>query len=223
VSNASFQKPSDLTNWAYKIIKSQILNFEVKVGEQLHVEALADKMGISRTPIREALLRLVNEGLVKAESRVGYFVRGVTKRDLRELFELREILEGYAAEKAAALLQDDELDYIEQVHQKSIRAVRESKLSRFVEMEIRLHDIIIEKSDNRRLLSVLESLKDLTYRERVLSVKSMDNVKASLTEHSELVKALKSRNGALASQKMKEHIRAVKGRLLEFLDPPDEV
>ena len=54
-------------------------------------------------------------------------------------------------------------------------------------------------------------------------MKSMDNVKASLTEHSELVKALKSRNGALASQKMKEHIRAVKGRLLEFLDPPDEV
>jgi DNA-binding GntR family transcriptional regulator len=223
MSSSNLQKPSDLNNWAYRIIKNQILNFEVKAGEQLRVETLADKMGISRTPIREALLRLVNEGLVKAESRVGYFVRGMTKRDLIELFELREILESYAAEKAAKLMRDDELEYLQTLHTKSVQAVKQSKLSKFVELEIKLHNLIIEKSDNRRLFEMLESLKDLTYRERVLSVESMDNLKASLKEHSEVVEALSCKNGKLASQKMRKHIQSVKGRLLEFLDLPEDL
>lgn len=223
MSSSNLKKPSDLNNWAYRIIKNQILDSEVKAGEQLRVESLAEKMGISRTPIREALLRLVNEGLVKAESRVGYFVRGMTKRDLVDLFELREILESYAAEKAATLLRDDELEYLQQLHKKSIQAVKQSKLSKFVELEIKLHNLIIEKSDNRRLSEVLESLKDLTYRERVLSVKSMDNLKASLKEHSDVVEALKRKNGKLAGQKMKKHIQSVKSRLLEFLDLPEDV
>jgi DNA-binding GntR family transcriptional regulator len=223
MSSNNLQKPSDLNNWAYRIIKNQILNFEVKAGEQLRVEALADRMGISRTPIREALLRLVNEGLVKAESRVGYFVRGMTKRDLIELFELREILESYAAEKAAALMRDDELEYLQTLHEKSVQAVKQSKLLKFVELEIKLHNLIIEKSDNRRLFEMLESLKDLTYRERVLSVESMDNLKASLKEHSEVVEALNSKNGKLAGQKMKKHIQSVKSRLLEFLDLPEDL
>jgi DNA-binding GntR family transcriptional regulator len=72
----TYSKPSDLKNWAYETIKRKILDVEVNAGDQLRIEVLAEQLGTSRTPIREALLKLETEGLVRAASRVGFFVRG---------------------------------------------------------------------------------------------------------------------------------------------------
>ncbi len=215
-------KPSDLKDWAYENIKQVILNSQILPGEQLHIEKLAEKMSISRTPIREALLKLQSDGLVRAASRVGFFVSGITKRDLRELFELREITEGYAAEKAAPLLTDDDLAQIDNLHKKGVSAVEKGDLSEFNEMEIALHSFIIQHSQNRRLLKLIESLKDLTYRERLLALKSIENVRESLAEHKKIVDALHKRDAKLAGQLMKAHISNVKQRLLAFKDIPEE-
>ena len=217
-----FDKPSDLKGWAYDTIKQVILNSQVRPGEQLHIEKLAEKMNVSRTPIREALLRLEGDGLVESASRVGFFVKGITKRDLRELFELREITEGYAAEKAASLLTDDDLAQIDSLQKEAVSAVEQKNLPKFNEMEIALHTFIIKKSQNRRLLKLIESLKDLIHRQRFLALKSFENVKKSLNEHQLIINALHKRDGKLAGELMKKHICAVRNRLLEFLDIPEE-
>ena len=215
-------KPSDLKDWAYDTIKQVILNSQVRPGEQLRIEKLAEKMNVSRTPIREALLRLEGDGLVKAASHVGFFVKGITKRDLRELFELREITEGFAAEKAAPLLTDDDLAQIDILQREATSAVKQGNLPEFNEMEIALHTFIIKHSQNRRLLKLVESLKDLTYRQRFLALKSLENVKKSVKEHQAIINALHKRDGKLAGKLMKKHICAVKYRLLEFLDIPED-
>jgi DNA-binding GntR family transcriptional regulator len=217
----TLNKPSDLKDWACETIKKMILNAEVEAGEQLHIETLSEQMGISRTPIREALLRLESEGLVRSASRVGFFVQEVTKQDLNELFELREILESYAAAKAAPLIRDEEIEIIGNLQNQAVKAVQSGNLKRFIETDIALHSLILNNSKNQRLMKMLESIKDLTYRERILSLRSARNVEESLKEHQKIFEALKRRDGNLAGQMMREHISAIKERLLSFLDLPE--
>ena len=91
----------------------------------------------------------------------------------------------------------------------------------FNEKEIALHTFIIEKAQNQRLLKLVESIKDLTYRQRLLALKSIDNVKKSLTEHQDIITALQNKNGKSAGKLMSDHICAVKNRMLEILDIPE--
>jgi len=214
-------KPLNLKDWAYDTIKQLILTFNVEPGEQLHIEDLSKKMNVSRTPIREALLKLESEDLVEANARVGFFVKRITKKDLRELFEIREITESFAARKAAQLIKDTDLAWINKLQKEAVTAVKAGNLNEFNEKEIALHAFIIEKSQNQRLLKLVESIKDLTYRQRILALKSMDNVKKSLTEHQEIITALQNRNSKLAGKSMSNHISAVKNRMLDILDMPE--
>jgi len=215
-------KPAALTAWAYKTIKEDILNFRIQPGTQLHIEKLAEQMDISRTPIREALLKLEADGLVKTLPRVGFFVTDITKRDLKELFELRDLLECHATRKAAPLLTDDDLKYLDTLLAESIPAVEQGNLDKFLEIDIALHTLLIERAQNRRLIAMMESIRDLTYRERVLSLRSSDNVRETLHEHQRIVEALHQRNGELASRRMSEHLHAVSERLMQLADIPDE-
>lgn len=227
---AGLVRPSELNDWAYETIKKMILDMDFAAGEQLPIDALAEHMKISRTPIREALLRLESEGLVRAAPRVGFFVRRITKQDLRELFELREITEGYAAEKAALRLSAEDFDHLEQLQRASERSVAVEDMKGFTEAEIGLHSLILNSADNRRLLKMIDSIKDLTYSERMLAVRSSDdtqralslqNVRKAVEEHRRVVDALRRKDGHEAGEAMREHIRAVRGRLLEFLDLPE--
>ena len=219
--NMKLNKPSALKDWAYGIIKNSILSLQFPPGAQLHIEDLADQMGISRTPIREALLKLESDGLVRTVPRVGFFVTEITKRDLEELFELRELLEGYAAERTAPLLTDSDLARMDRLLEIGVSAVERGDLDEFLEIEIAFHTFLIERCNNRRLVEVMKSLEDLTYRERVLSLRSLENVRASLTEHQKIADALHRRDGELAGKRMREHIRNVRKRVLQFVNLPE--
>jgi DNA-binding GntR family transcriptional regulator len=211
-------KPSALKDWAYDTIKESILNLRVPPGAQLHIEDLADQMGISRTPVREALLRLESDGLVRAVPRVGFFVTEITRRDLEDLFEVRALLEGHAAEKAASLLTEDELAHIDRLLEAGVSAVERGDLGEFLETEITFHTLLIERTPNRQLIAMMESLQDLTYRERVLSLESLENVRESLVEHRRILEALRQRDGELVGRLMREHIWGIRDRMLQFVD-----
>jgi DNA-binding GntR family transcriptional regulator len=213
-------KPKDLKAWAYETIKDDILNRRVEPGEKLRIEVLAKKLSISRTPIREALLRLESEGLVRIASRVGFFVCDLTQQGIRELFELRELIEGYAAEKAAPALSDDDLEQISDLQQKATAAFEQDDLLSFNKYEIALHDFLISHSGNAQLLKMIEGLKDLTYRERQYALRSRENVSKSIQEHRMLIGALQAHDGIQAGQLMRAHLRNVRDRLLCILDLP---
>lgn len=222
VENVKFAKPKELKHWAYETIKQIILDGHIAPGDQLRTDDLAKSMNISRTPIREALLRLESEGLVKANSRVGFFVTETAHSDFKELFELRELTEGYAAEKAAPLLSDEDLAQIDVEHQKAIAALEKNDLMQFNTCEIALHDFVIRHSRNQRLLKMVDGLKDLTYRERLYALRSRENLELSLAEHQRLIVALHARDGELAGRMMRDHLRNVYNRLRLFLNFSDE-
>lgn len=215
-------RPVELKDAVYEMVRKMILSLDLKAGEQLPVEALAKWTGTSRTPVREALLRLESDGLVYAISRVGFFVKGISKRDLRELFELREITEGYAAEKSVEYISDADISRMENLQAESVSEVSRGNLQNFLEFETELHDLIIRKSGNAQLLKMLESIKGLTYRERLLSINSLENVNKSVEEHGQIIVALKSRDRQGAGDSVRAHISAVKERLLQSLELRDE-
>jgi len=216
-----FSKPKDLKNWAYETIKKWILNFDLESGKQIHIESIAAKLGTSRTPIREALVKLESEGLVKAIPRVGFFVTEVTAQDLKKLLELRELLEGYAAEKAAPFFNEEDIKLLAKLQKQSVESVEQGNFTKFLEIEVAIHSSIIEHSQNSYLLRIIDSLKDLTYRERLLSVRSIENVRESLNEHKEIIEALRLRNGKLAGQSMRKHINRVQKRILLMMGKKD--
>jgi DNA-binding GntR family transcriptional regulator len=217
-------KPKGLTDWAYETIRKLILTLKVAPGEQLQIERLAEQMGVSRTPVREALLRLEQDGLTRVVPRVGVFVTDVSRRELEELYELRELLESRATEEATPRLSEEDLQHIDALLQASQAAVEKGEVHDFLDAEIAFHDLLLQRARNQRLIKIMESLGDLTYRWRIISLRSEDNVRQSLVEHEGIAAALRERNARQAGQRMGNHIRAAKERMIaafEFSDEPE--
>ncbi len=215
-------KPKALANWVYSILKEEILDLRVSPGSQLHIEKLSERLGISRTPIREALLRLENLGLVEVHPRVGFFVADITVSDIAELFEIRDWLESKAAEKVASLLNDKDLDYLDDLLAATEKAVIGNDEVLFLKFEEKFHDFIIQRCGNRHLLGVIESMYNLIHRERILSVSSRENVELTLVEHRRIVAAFHEKDSQKASSMMSMHIRSAGDRLCRRLKKKQE-
>lgn len=212
------RKPSALKDWAYETIKQNILDMHFPPGTNICIEELSEQLDVSRTPIREALLRLESDGLVRSVPRVGFFVIQITKRDLEELFELRILLESYAARKAASNLTDEDVTQLEHLNREAALGVEQEDRQRFLEAEVAFHTLIIDRTQNGRLIEVMRGLEELTHRERLLSLESADNVRQTLTEHQHIAEAMQQRDAELAAQRMQEHLQAAKQRLLSLYD-----
>jgi DNA-binding GntR family transcriptional regulator len=210
------EKPAALKDWAYAVIKQAILNLEIGPGEQLHVDDVAQQMGTSRTPIREALVSLEKDGLVTAVPRVGYFVTPITIRDLEELFELRALLESYATKQAVSKLTPADIEQVEQLLQESCRAVDDGRFEDFLPPEIALHEMLIQRSGNRRLAELMQTLSDLTYRERRLSLKDQHGLRHSCDEHRRLVQAICRGDAEEAGAAMWDHMWGARQRMVEL-------
>lgn len=211
------KKPAALTEWTYQYIKEMILNLEIKPGEQINIEEFTEKLEVSRTPIREAFLKLESEGLIDVRPRVGYFVVEITEQDIQDLFEIREIIETRAARKAAESLTDEELESIKELIQDCYKAVEIGDFQKFVPAEIKFHGFLQENIENRRLLAIMDGLNDLMYRVRVLSLQSQENVEKTLIEHQKILDALVQRDGDLAEKAMNDHLIKVCDRIVKLL------
>jgi DNA-binding GntR family transcriptional regulator len=216
-------KPKGLTDWAYDYIKTQILNLEIRPGDQIDIESFAEMMGVSRTPIREAFLRLASDGLLEVRPRVGYFVVDITEEDIRELFEVREIIESRAARRAAESLTDDELDELVQMVEELKRSVENEDFDTYLENEINFHEFLQRHMGNRRLTEIMESLNDLTYRERVISLHTTETFEQTIIEHERVVKALLKRDGDEAAWFMGEHLKNASDRVTAYLRSSKEL
>jgi DNA-binding FadR family transcriptional regulator len=107
------------------------------------------------------------------------------------------------------------------LQKQAVESVEQGNFTKFLEIEVAIHSSIIEHSQNSYLLRIIDSLKDLTYRERLLSVRSIENVRESLNEHKEIIEALRLRNGKLAGQSMRKHINRVQKRILLMMGKKD--
>lgn len=201
--------PGHASDHAYRLIRAQILSGERAGGDWLREGDLAEAIGVSRTPVREALRRLTAEGLVRYERNRGVQVAAWTAEDLDEIFSLRHVLEPWACRLAAteASVDLEELDRLAHDMDEAARGAV-ADVDRITALNNRFHQLVLDGSGNRRLGSVVASVVQVPLVWQTFSHYSEGDLRRSLAHHHELVAALTARDPEWAEAVMRSHVRA---------------
>jgi DNA-binding GntR family transcriptional regulator len=202
---------STVTSKAYDYIKSAILADEYKAGARIKEELVAKAVGISRTPIREALRQLASEGFVVMLPNQGVRVNNWNDRDLAEIVELRSVLEGFGAGLAAQKIGADELQELDNLCDQMDQAAlagNERDLEKMTELNSSFHLAIMKASGNRHLAEVIGKLAHPLLVKRRFSKFDDKRLQRSLLHHREVVDAFRAKDSNWATAVMKSHILA---------------
>ncbi|MBM3678050.1 MAG: GntR family transcriptional regulator [Actinobacteria bacterium] len=186
-------------------VRRAIVEGRVAPGERLKEEELARGLGISRTPVREALLILQAEGLVDAAPNRGATVRAHTADDLEELYELRALLEGYAARRAASRIDDSAIARLAESCERFAR-LKGAPIEGIVAENATFHGLILELADSERLAAMVRSVVQLPLVYRSYAYYSPEQTAISLHYHRQITAALARRDAERAELVMKEHV-----------------
>lgn len=206
---------------AYRLIREQILSGRREGGEWLREGELAESLGVSRTPVREALRRLTAEGLVRYERNRGVQVQVWSERDLDEIFSLRSVLEPWGC-RLAAIGGTVDLAALEDLACRMDEIApggRPSDVDKLTGLNNLFHRTILEAADNSRLTGVISSVIQVPLVWRTFSHYTPEALRRSLAHHHELVAALAARDPEWAESVMRSHVRAA-WHSIRSQDPP---
>ncbi|WP_420903371.1 GntR family transcriptional regulator [Streptomyces boncukensis] len=203
-------------------MRGRIISGEIDPGALLSELALAEEFGVSRTPVREALKQLQTEGLVEIRPRVGTFVTAPSRREITELFEMKELLEGAAARLLARRGRVPEIDRLQENLAQADAAVARDDRDRYAELVGEFHDLVITGADNRKLEAHYRTLMNqLAYSRLVTtSLSRPGRPGQSDREHHLVVELILEKDGDSAEQVMREHVRASRRALMAGLPLP---
>lgn len=176
-------------------------------GTRLTEERLAAELGVSRTPIREALRRLAQDGLVELLPRKGINIRRLSRTEVRELYQIRSVLEGLATYLATDRLSREDIDYLKAGAEQENKDIAAGKTD-FWDLDVELHGMLIEQCGNARLRKMLESLHNVSRYSRSQYIGKHDPENPSHAEHMLILEAIEQRDRDLAERKMRDHLFA---------------
>lgn len=182
---------------------------------------LAEKLGVSRTPVREAIRKLELEGLLEMVPRKGAYVADVSIKDVLNVLEVRASLEGLAASLAAERITEEEIEKLKQSAKEFEEMNRLNDRDGMVEKDTEFHSILLNASGNNKLLSIVADLSDYVQRFRVIYFTEYSDSKDIVEEHRKLLDAISERDGEKASQAAKDHIESI-GEYLSNQKTPEE-
>ncbi len=207
-----------LTGQAYEIIKEAIVSLRLKPGSRLKESMLAEELGISTTPIKVALAQLEREGLVKVTRFKGASVAEINDRDVEEIFELREFLEGAAVKRAATTFTSEDLEKGEVLLRKMSGAYNAGDMGLYTQASRDFHDLFIEKLRNQRMVSVFKNFDDHLERVRLTAIRTPENIPLFIEDYSELLEAVKAKNPGKAEKALVSHLKRVKNSFYKAKD-----
>ena len=195
-----------LRDVVFNTLRKAILRGNLEPGERLREIHLADKLGVSRTPIREAIRKLELEGLVVMIPRKGAVVAEITEKSLRDVLEVRRALEALAVRLACEKILDAEVEELKVAAERFEEALETGDVTAFAEADVRFHDIIYRATDNQRLIQLLYNLREQMYRYRVEYLKREDAHETLLEEHQAIIETIEKRDVAKAVAAVRTHI-----------------
>ena len=196
-----------LRDVVFNTLRQAILRGEFKPGERLMEIQLANKLGVSRTPIREAIRKLELEGLVIMIPRKGAEVADITEKSLRDVLEVRKALEELAVQLACEKITQEELEELEKAGENFKKVLNRSKdITEVAEADVRFHDVIYMATDNQKLIHLMNKLREQMYRYRLEYIKDADKRQILMVEHEHILKALTLRHIQEAKMAVREHI-----------------
>jgi len=219
---------SSLTHRAYVLLQEKILSGELAPGSLVSESRLAKEMGISRTPVGEAIRQLAHEGFVRQVPRYGTIVRSIEPKDVEELYEMREALESFAAAKAARRITALELAQLDVLCASIERLAEETggensqldiaALRRFLAADLTFHLLIVKAAGNQRILNTIRETRTMSQIFRMRRHEPDNSVvKRASQMHRKILAALNDRNSDEASAQMAAHIRSSREDTLAYL------
>jgi len=203
----------------YKILRKNIIERKLLPGQKLVERELIEKLGVSKTPVREALTKLKKDGLVEGNLRQSASVIRVSRKDVVEIYNLREVLEALAAKCAAEKITPEKAEELRSNIQLSEEYVKENNLKEYTRLDLKFHNLVEIISENKRLYEMAQYLR---YQVKVLMTTSITlpgrGVKVSLSEHKKIVEAIINQNPNLAERMAKKHVRKTRKAVLDWFD-----
>ena len=196
-----------LRDVVFNTLRQAILRGEFKPGERLMEIQLANKLGVSRTPIREAIRKLELEGLVIMIPRKGAEVADITEKSLRDVLEVRKALEELAVQLACEKITQEELEELEKAGENFKKVLKRSKdITEVAEADVRFHDVIYMATDNQKLILLLTNLREQMYRYRVEYLKREEAHPQLIAEHAAIIEYISKGEKKAATDVMCKHI-----------------
>ena len=202
-------------------IRGDILNGKYKENDELRENTIGKELGVSRTPVREALRQLELEGLVTMVPRKGAQVAQITEKDLNDVLEVRLGLEELAARFACERIRSEALGDLYQASRKFESLLETDDLQALAKADVDFHDIIYKATDNARLVQLLNNLREQMYRYRIEYLKDVKARRSLVEEHDALWKALKERNLEHAQVIIREHIERQQKNIVHNISHED--
>jgi DNA-binding GntR family transcriptional regulator len=206
-----------LRDLVFSAMREAILSGRLKPRERLMEVQLAEEMGVSRTPVREAIRKLELEGLVVMVPRKGAYVAGLTLKDVAEVFEIRSSLEGLAAALAAERITDEEVIILDKILDDISTAGEKGDIKTVIKKDMEFHQVLFSASRNDRLAQMINNLKEQIDRFRTQSFSNPIRTKSVLSEHEHILNAIKQGDVENSERLAKEHIYEVEYNVMNIL------
>ncbi len=199
------EKPLTLREKIVEYIKDAVVSGRLKPGERVPEQEIAEALGISRTPIREAFRQLESEGFISITPRKGAVVSPITDKDVTEFYEIKSLLEGYAARLACPKFSDKDLAGIEAINKKMHRCSERGDVKGFFKLDNEFHDIFLRACGNSRLYTLVHQIVAQFERFRVTALSIEGRMAVSIKQHAEIIKAFKESNTDLVERLVKDN------------------
>jgi len=195
-----------LNQKVYRVLKESIIKGFLEPGTKLLENRIAEKMQVSRTPVREAMQKLVAEGFVKTTPNQTIVVTEVSPEDIKEVLQIRGVLEGLAARIAAKKINRQEIDELESVVTQMSLHVTKENLSYYCKVDDEFHNLILNICGNKWIIQIRDNLGSFIYRFRIKSLSVPGRLKHSLEEHRKIMESLKKHDSKNADRLSQVHM-----------------
>jgi DNA-binding GntR family transcriptional regulator len=210
------KNPPNLKEAVYQRLKESIVRGEISAGSKIVETRISQKLGVSRTPLREAINRLEQDGFVKIIPRRGTFVHKQSVAEILESLEIREVLEGLAARLAARHATPDIIQKMKACFDDFSPKTVEKSIQSYALRNVRFHHLVIQASQNRRLIALIRNLYDQMDMVRLHTIILPGRAKKSLSEHWAILRLIEKRKGDLAEKLLRTHIRDLRKAVLNY-------
>lgn len=196
-----------LRDVVFNTLREAILKGDLKPGERLMELQLAAQLGVSRTPIREAIRMLEQEGLAVTVPRKGAEVAKMTLKGMEDVLEIREALDILACQLACVRITEEQLETLEEKKKAFEDSLKSGNVKAIAETDVAFHDVIYDATGNPKLVNMLNNLREQIYRYRVEYLKKAENYPKLISEHNAIYDSLANRNQEEATNSIREHVK----------------
>lgn len=208
--NFDLQNHRPLREIVYEQLKMQILTGRIAPGTRMMEVELADEMGVSRTPVREAIRKLEKESLVTIEPRRGAYASDISVKDMVDTLEVREDLEGLAAYLAAQRMSFEQLDELREISARYSEAIKDSDTEKIIQYDEMFHKYIVSCSENKTLIKLSETVQELALRFRYLYYDDFSRYENMPAEHNQIIEAINTGDKETARNSADNHVKKLK-------------